>query len=143
MSTQLSLTVSILIAAPVTRVWEALTTPELIKQYFYGTQAESDWKEGSPLYFRGVYEGKEYLDKGIIKKSTPPHLFQYTYISSMSNLEDKPENYATITYELKEENGMTHLTVTQDNMHSQEAKEHSEQGWQYVLGELKKLVEKK
>ena len=35
------------IAAPVAAVWEALTNPALIKQYMFGTDVVSDWREGS------------------------------------------------------------------------------------------------
>jgi uncharacterized protein YndB with AHSA1/START domain len=44
---------SITIAAPVEKVWDALTRPELIKQYFFGTETETDWTPGNPIYFRG------------------------------------------------------------------------------------------
>jgi uncharacterized protein YndB with AHSA1/START domain len=130
------------IAAPASRVWEALTNPDLIKQYFFGTQAVSDWKEGSTLEFKGVWEGKEYLDKGIILKSQPEKLFQYTYYSSFSNLPDAPENYANISYELNEQDGQTTLTVKQENVANEEARKHSEQNWMYVLQGLKALLEK-
>ena len=130
------------IAAPASRVWDALTNPELIKQYFFGTQAVSDWKEGSTLEFKGVWEGKEYLDKGVILKSHPEKLFQYTYYSSFSNLPDVPENYANISYELNEQDGETTLTVKQENVANEEARKHSEQNWTYVLQGLKELLEK-
>ena len=42
---------SITIEAPVENVWEALTTPALIKKYLMGTKVTSDWKEGSPKPF--------------------------------------------------------------------------------------------
>jgi uncharacterized protein YndB with AHSA1/START domain len=130
------------ISAPASRVWEALTNPELIKQYFFGTQAVSDWKEGSTLEFKGVWEGKEYLDKGVILKSQPEKLFQYTYYSSFSNLPDAPENYANISYELHEQDGQTTLTVKQENVANEEARKHSEQNWMHVLEGLKALLER-
>ena len=88
MSANLIAKASTSISAPASRVWEALTNPELIKKYLFGTQAVSDWKEGSSLEFKGEWEGKKYLDKGIILKSEPEKLFQYTYLSSFSNLPD-------------------------------------------------------
>jgi|ERR1051325_1137521 uncharacterized protein YndB with AHSA1/START domain len=133
---------SIKINAPASKVWEALTTPELIKKYFFNTNAISDWKEGSPLIFKGEWEGKTYEDKGTILKVEPNKLFQYNYWSSMSGIEDKPENYVTITYELQEENDRTILTITQENIPDEKMKEHSEQNWRTVLDNLKKLLEK-
>jgi uncharacterized protein YndB with AHSA1/START domain len=130
------------ISAPASRVWDALTNPELIKQYFFGTQAISDWKEGSPLNFKGEWNGKEYFDKGTILKSEPFKLFQYTYLSSFSNLPDAPENYANISYELEEENDETTLTIKQENVADEEARKHSEENWNSVLQNLKDLLEK-
>ena len=40
---------SISINVPVAKVWEALVTPETIKQYMFGTDVVSDWKEGGPI----------------------------------------------------------------------------------------------
>lgn len=130
------------ISAPASRVWDALTNPDVIRQYFFGTQAVSDWKEGSSLEFKGEWEGKKYVDKGVILKSEPEKLFQYTYLSSFSDLPDLPENYANITYELYEENGETELTVKQENVASEEVRKHSEENWATVLKNLKDLLEK-
>lgn len=102
----------ITINAPASKVWEALTTPEVIKQYFFGTDAVSDWKVGSPLIFKGEWQGKQYQDKGTILESVPQKIFKYDYWSSMSGIEDKPENYVIITYELSEKDNATTLTVS-------------------------------
>jgi uncharacterized protein YndB with AHSA1/START domain len=130
------------ISAPASRVWDALTNPDIIKQYFFGTQAISDWKEGSSLEFKGEWDGKKYVDKGVILKSEPEKLFQYTYLSSFSNLPDLPENYANITYELLEEDGETTVTVKQENVANEEVRKHSEENWGNVLKALKDLLEK-
>ena len=134
---------SITIDAPVSKVWEALITPSIIKQYFFGTNAISDWNVGSPLIFRGEWEGKEYEDKGTILEKVPQKLFRYSYWSSMSGIEDKPENYVIITYELTENDNQTTLTVTQENIPDEKTKQHSEQNWNKVLGDLQRLLEKK
>jgi len=143
MKTKLIGTSSILIDASATQVWAALTQPALIKQYFYGTDAISDWKVGSPLIFKGEWQGKPYEDKGIILESETNKLFRYKYWSSISGTEDKPENYANITYELSEHNGKTTLTITQDNIANESSKAHSQQNWQNVLNQLKNLLESK
>jgi uncharacterized protein YndB with AHSA1/START domain len=134
---------TITIDATASIVWEALTTPRIIKQYFFGTDAISDWQPGSPLIFKGEWEGKKYEDKGTILNVIPNALFKYDYWSSMSGIEDKPENYVIITYELSENNGKTLLTVTQENIPDEKMKEHSEQNWKKVLSDLKQLLEAK
>jgi len=134
---------SIRIDAPAAKVWEALTTPELIKQYFFGTDAISDWKEGSPLIFKGNWQGKTYEDKGTILTVRQNELFRYTYWSSMSGIEDKPENYVTVSYKLSPKGDSTILEITQENIPDEKTKVHSEENWNKVLEGLKGVVEAK
>ena len=62
---------SIVIEAPRTKIWDALTRPELIKQYFFGTNLVTDWTVGSPLFFRGEWSGTSYEDKGTVLSFDP------------------------------------------------------------------------
>ena len=130
------------IAAPAAAVWKALTSAEMIKKYMFGTEATSDWKVGSPITYKGVWEGKSYEDKGTILELVPNQLLKSTYWSGMSGLEDKPENYNTVTYSLSEKNGLTTLSLTQDNNATKESATHSESNWKKVLEGLKALVAK-
>jgi uncharacterized protein YndB with AHSA1/START domain len=142
MSANLIAKSAIAISAPASRVWEALTTPEEIKQYLYGAEAVSEWKVGSPLLFKGVWDGKEYIDKGTILRSEPNKLFQYSYYSPSSGLPDSPENYANISYELVEEDGETMLTVKQENVSDEQTRERAQKNWEQVLQSLKNITEK-
>jgi uncharacterized protein YndB with AHSA1/START domain len=130
------------IEATIEKVWDALTNPEIIKEYFFGTYVHSTWQPGSPITFTGEWEGKKYEDKGTILKAEPPTLLQYNYWSSMSGIEDKPENYVVITYDLQERNNLIDVTITQQNIPTEEMREHSEQNWKVVLEGLKKVVER-
>jgi uncharacterized protein YndB with AHSA1/START domain len=132
---------SISIHADAARVWEALTSPKLITQYLFGTQVTTDWKVGSPITYRGVWEGKPYEDKGKILQVEPGKLLVSSYWSAMSGQPDLPENYQTVRYELSPEDGGTRLTVIQDNNDTQESADHSAQNWKMVLEGLKKVVE--
>jgi uncharacterized protein YndB with AHSA1/START domain len=131
----------IVINAPTSAVWEALTKPELIKKYFFGTNTETTWKVGSPIRFHGEYEGKKYEDKGTVLAFEPEKSLQYSYWSSMSGIEDKPENYVTVTYSLSAENGKTKVVITQENIPDEKTKDHSEQNWKKVLVSLKEMIE--
>ncbi len=144
MKDKITARVSANIKAPVSKVWEALTKPQLIKQYFFGTEASSDWKVGSPITFKGTWEGKSYEDKGTILNIEPNKLIKYSYWSSMSGIEDKPENYVNISYELSEDinNNRTKLTIIQDNIPDEKMKKHTEENWKQVLDNLTKLLEK-
>jgi uncharacterized protein YndB with AHSA1/START domain len=141
MTDKLTATTQVTIHASSKKVWDALTKPELIKQYLMGADAKSDWKVGSPLVYTGEYQGKPYEEKGIIKKLEPGKVLQATHFSSMSGKEDKPENYALVTYELHEKDGATVLSVSQDGIANAKGVETSKTNWAGVLEGLKKTVE--
>jgi uncharacterized protein YndB with AHSA1/START domain len=141
MKNNISCQVNININAPISRVWQALTDPAIIQRYFFGTHTDTDWKVGSPIVFTGEWEGKTYKDKGTILDVTPDKLLRYSYWSSMSGIEDRPENYVIVTYELKGEDGDVDLTLTQENIPDEKTKTHSEANWKKVLDNLKKVVE--
>ena len=69
-------------------------------------------------------------------------IVKYNYWSSFSGTEDKPENYANITYSLEEKNGQTTITISQDGIKTKEARDHSEQNWKMVMNNLKELLER-
>ena len=132
---------TITINAPAARVWDALTQPELIKRYLFGTQVTTDWQAGSPIVYEGTWEGKAYRDKGTVLQVEPGKLLVSTFWSSLSGLPDVPENYQTVRYELSTEGSGTRLTVTQDNNATQEDANHSAQNWSTVLEGMKRLLE--
>jgi uncharacterized protein YndB with AHSA1/START domain len=136
----LTLKTTITFEASRPEVWKGLTDPAIVKQYFFGTNLKADWKVGGRIAFSGEWDGKSYEDGGTILEIDPPKLLKYTYWSSMSGTEDKPENYNNITYELSENEGVTALVITQEGIKNQEAKEHSEQNWQSVFDGLKKII---
>ena len=47
-------------------VWRALTDPEVIKKYMFGSEVKTDWQPGSPITWQGEFEGRAYEDKGEI-----------------------------------------------------------------------------
>ncbi len=59
------------IHAPASNVWDAITKPELIKQYMFGTDVITDWKVGHPIIYRGEWQGKPFEDKGKVLKVEP------------------------------------------------------------------------
>jgi uncharacterized protein YndB with AHSA1/START domain len=133
---------SISIRADVSRVWDALTNPAMIKQYLFGTETTSDWKKGSPITYKGVWQGKAYEDKGVILDIVPNRRIVSTYWSSMSGKPDTPDQYNTVTYELAHADGQTTLSVTQDNNPTPESADHSAANWTSVLESMKTLLEK-
>jgi len=137
-----SLKRSVSIHAPASAVWFAITDPATIKEYFFGTNVETDWKEGSPIIYHGAWQGKDYRDKGTILEVQKERTLKHTFWSSLSGTPDEVENYFTVTYELDSKGNETSLTVTQSGLMTEETKEHSAKNWEMVLQKLKELVEK-
>jgi len=140
---ELMINLSILINSGPTVIWNILTDPVRVRLWLFGTNMKTNWKEGSPITYEGEYEGKTYQDKGIVKKFRPELELETTYWSSMSGLEDIPENYNTITYTLAKESNGTRLTLRQDNVHSEKEKEHLNENWNSVLVKIKEMAEEK
>lgn len=140
MQTNFKSTYQTVVKAPVEKVWEALTKAEIVKQYFFGSNQETDWKVGSPITFTGEYEGQSYKDKGTVLEYVPNKRLSFSYLSSWSNLPDEPNNYLQVTYQTEPVAQGTQLTITQTNYDEERAK-HSQQSWATVIDGLKKIVE--
>ena len=125
------------------RVWEALTDPEQIKEYMFGSEVVTDWTKGSPIVWKGEYEGKKYEDKGEVVEIEPERRLKVTHFSPLSGQDDVPENYHTLLYELQEHGGTTRVSLSQDNNPSKEAAEHSRENWEKMLAALKQVVERR
>lgn len=138
---ELTSRVSESVKAPVRVVWNALTDPEMIYKYMFGTKVETDWKVGSNIKWTGIWNGKAYEDKGTILAMDPPYTLKYSYYSNSSELPDKPENYHTISYQLAEEGNHTLLLITQDNNLNKKQRDHSAKNWKEMVKGLKEVLE--
>ena len=133
--------VSTTIDAPREKVWDALVNPMIIRQYMFGTEVESDWDVGSPIVWKGEWQGKPYEDKGVILQLEPARKLSYSHFSPLSGRPDTPENYHTVTVELTDDGAMTLDELSQDNNSSEEAREHSTTNWKQMLAALKDHLE--
>lgn len=129
------------IDAPIDEVWDALVNPDTIKKYMFGTTVISDWEEGSKIEWKGDWKGKPYKDKGTILQLKPKTKLQYSHFSPLTGQPDIPENYHTVTIELDNKNKQTMITLTQDNIANEDAKQHAEHNWGSMLAGLKNLLE--
>ena len=127
--------------APARRVWEALTDPDQIAKYSFGSRVQTDWQPGSAITWKGEYQGRSYEDKGEIVEAVPGRRLVVTHFSPLSGQPDEPENYHRVTYELTEQAGRTHVALSQDNNSSEDEAKHSADTWQSMLDGLKELVE--
>ena len=129
------------IAASPRQVWRALTDPDEIKKYMFGSQVVTDWRPGSSIVWKGEHEGKKYEDKGEILEFEPERRLKVTHFSPLSGQEDAPENYHTLLYELEGSGTTTRVALSQDNNPDEEAAEHSRANWEKMLSGLKQVVE--
>ncbi|TCV19563.1 uncharacterized protein YndB with AHSA1/START domain [Sphingobacterium alimentarium] len=129
-----------IIKAPIDKVWNALTNPEMVKQYFFGSNQETDWDVGSKVLWTGEYDGTTYVDKGVVLEYLPNKKLSYSYLSSWSGLDDKPENYLLVSYEVTPTESGTELIISQSNYDEEKAK-YSSENWKIVVDGLKNLIE--
>lgn len=140
---------SVTINGTAAQVWDALTNPEQTKKYMFGCETVSDWKVGSALLWKMEYEGKELIAvKGNIVEIKPNEILSYTTIDPESEVEDIPENYLTVRYQLNREKDHILLVVSQgdyslvaDGKQRYEEAYNDGEGWNPILIEIKKLVE--
>jgi uncharacterized protein YndB with AHSA1/START domain len=145
MMTELIIRKSVEVDAPIETLWKILTDSAYIRQYMFGCDAETDWKPGSTLLWRGAADGKVYV-KGHVVSVDSPHRLTYTIFDPNSKIKDIPENYLTMTYNLKKrgEKAST-LEIVQGDYSKVEDGEnrynHSLDGDDMVLVGIKKLAE--
>ena len=143
MQEQIVAKASTTIAAPVTQVWDALINPEMIERYMFGARVVSDWKQGSPITWRGEWKGKPYEDRGVILEIEPQRRLRYSHFSPLAGLPDAPENYHAVTIDLTADNEQaTRVALSQDNNKTNDARDHAEKNWNAMLANLKKVIEK-
>jgi len=131
------------------QVWDMLTNPAKTKLYMFGCETVTDWKPGSELLWRGIYEGKEMVFvKGFVIEIIPGKLLRYSVIDPNAAYPHTPENHLNVTYALTEENDQVTLTVSQDGFETAadgdkryEEVYNKGEGWNPILQEIKKLVE--
>jgi uncharacterized protein YndB with AHSA1/START domain len=149
MAQPLIVTNTISIHAPAAKVWDALTNPEQTKKYMFGCEALSDWRPGSPLIWKGTFNGVEMIAvKGAVVSIDPGRSLVYTVIDPNNPaIPDLPENYLTITCHLTEENGQTLLEASQGDYNvvaeGPARYKHTVDGggWDPILTQIKALCE--
>ena len=132
--------------APPSAVWKALTTTSTLKQFFFGSDISTDWRVGGPISFKGNWKGKPYEDKGNIQTFDREKRLAFTHWSPLSGMEDKPENYHIVSFDLRPTDGGTEVVLTQTNQNDAEPltpenRQEYTKNWTMVLDGLKKTVE--
>jgi uncharacterized protein YndB with AHSA1/START domain len=132
------------IIAPAGKVWRALTLPDLVKQWQYGSDLLTTWVPGSPIIFRNEWNGQVFEQKGTVIEFVPGSRLKYSLFFPRSDLQDIPEHHFFMTYELTESDGLTTVLIRQEDPRPSppDAPSGGDEGPD-VLSSLKELVEVK
>ena len=132
------------INATTSQFWQMLTTPELMKKWMMSDidiEIITDWKVGSPIEIRGTMNGKDFENKGTVLQFEPERALQYSHLSSLSRLPDRPENYAVVAFRLNPPGDQTTLTLTLSNFATESIYKHVAFYWNVTLEVLKQMIE--
>ncbi|MGZ4741033.1 MAG: SRPBCC family protein [Ilumatobacteraceae bacterium] len=145
--TAITASASVVVDAPRQRVWEALTDPELVGQYFMGARITTDWQVGHPITFSGTWKDKPFEDKGVILTFEPQEEMSYSHWSPLSGTDDVPDNYHVVHITLADVDDGTRVTLDQSNLNGEitdadlKSRDDYEKNWQATLEGLKKVAE--
>ena len=140
---KLSVKREIKINSNATVVWDALTKPELTKQYMFGAEVISDFKSGSDIIWRNAKDGKIFV-RGKILEIIPNKFLKTSDFNPNSGLDDIETNYTEVTYKLSRQGNYTLLAVKESNFNGDEERfKDSLNFWNSVLEKLKELLEKR
>ena len=120
------------------KLWRALTTPEIIKQYRFGMSVESEWRVGSAWR---MYAYGSIMDSGEILESVSRNRLMMTWLNEWKP-EFKAEGISRCVYEIEPAGASVKLTLT----HSIERPDSKfigavSEGWPMVMSNLKSLLE--
>lgn len=118
------------------RLWEAITDPEIRRQYNFGAGITSDWQPGSHYEMAA---GDVRLGEGTIVEVDPPRRLVQTMTALWSD-DVKNEGESRVTWEIEQVADSCRLTVTHDHLREGA---HGELygGWPMVLSGLKTWLE--
>ena len=132
---------TIRIHAPVDKVWNALTDPELVKLWQYGSVLATSWNVGDDIRFTTAWDGKVFEQWGKILEVKPNRLIRYSLFAPRPGVEDKPGNYFIMNYSLTETKTGTELQIIQEDNRPNAVQEEPQGEENPVLKGLKDLIE--
>lgn len=121
------------------KLWEALTDPQFIREYWFGITIECDWKEGSS--WKMVRPDGSLTDSGEILEIDPPRRMVIRWLNEWKP-ELKAEGPSCCTIELEPVDQAVKLTITHE-IDRQESKfiPAVSSGWPRIISNLKSLLE--
>ncbi|MFD1247040.1 SRPBCC domain-containing protein [Nocardioides ginsengisoli] len=139
--TEQSAMTTVQVSASPAQVWQALTEPEQIRAFMFGADVDTTWQPGSPIAWRGEYEGRAFADTGTVLEVDPGIRLVVTHYSPLSGRPDTEENHHRLVWSLRDDGESTQVTLEQTLLEGEDAEE-AQQNWATVLGQLKEHVER-
>jgi uncharacterized protein YndB with AHSA1/START domain len=121
------------------KLWSALTSPDFMKEYWFGMHFETDWKAGSS--WRLVFPDSRIADTGEIVEIDPPRRLVLKWRNEFRP-ELKAEGAASCTIQLEPMADAVKLTISHvmDRSPSKLIQAVSG-GWPRILSNLKSILE--
>ena len=120
------------------RLWEAITRPELRRQYNFGVGVESEWTPGSS--YESVHPGAGIaIAAGDNLEVDPPRRLVQSFNALWSD-DVKSEGTSKVTWEIEQVEDSCRLTVIHSDLR-EGANEELYGGWPMILSGLKTLLE--
>jgi uncharacterized protein YndB with AHSA1/START domain len=131
---------TIYIASTPEKVWQALTTAEFSRKYFFGNSVEVDLKIGGAFIVR-TPDGAPHISGEVIE-CDPPRKLTVTFNVNWPELIEKL-GPTLVTYEIEPVGDAVRLTMTEshDRPLGDDILEGSRQGWPAILSALKSVLE--
>ena len=121
------------------KLWDALTTPEFMKSYFFGVTFDTDWRQGSP--WKMVYPDGTITDAGEIIEFTPPSRLVLSW-QNQFRPELKAEGHGRCVMEVEAAGEASKLTITHTlGMEGSRLIGAVSEGWPQILSNLKSVLE--
>jgi len=121
------------------KVWEALTTPEFTRQFWFGIAQETTWEPGAEWKLVGS-EGKIY-DTGEVLECDPPRRYAVSWRNEFRP-ELKDEGHSRCVMDIEPAGDLVKLTVTHTiDREGSKFIQSVSGGWPAVLSSLKSLLE--
>jgi uncharacterized protein YndB with AHSA1/START domain len=106
---------AVTIKAPRDVVWAAVTLPEYVREWQYDSELVTDWIVGHSIRFSAEWQGQRFEQWGTVLQFEEPSQLRYSLFAPRPGLEDRPEHYFTMTYELTDVDNGTRVTFTQED----------------------------
>jgi uncharacterized protein YndB with AHSA1/START domain len=120
------------------KLWDALTSSEFTRRYWWDTSVASDWKVGSP--FSLVLNGNT-TDVGEVLEADRPRRLSYTFRHILNEAARK-ERPSRVTFGLEQHGKLVKLTLTHEDFADDSViLDGISKGWPAIMSSLKSMLE--